>query len=267
MNMERPDELDAKAIVEKVLGIELKHADTYGGVDYRSPDGRHALEVTRITDGRKRAGRAALAGAVQVEALNVELQTCWLVFTAETQKRLKTFLDTVNPAVSELERAGESSFDAQRAALHILEKGPLSPVYLPLLRAGVERASGVPNHAHTPHRHQIHVLLGSGGSSSGSDEALRLLTDALSEKKDNPKKLRESKAEQQHLFVWVDDDTRFDIARPLSREAPTWRDEGFGLPSVPPELDPTITHLWVVHERSRRAWLWGNENWCELRDL
>lgn len=267
MNKERHNELEAKGIVEKVLGVELEHADRYGGVDYRSPDGHHAVEVTRITDGRKRAGRAALEGTGQAETLDGELQTCWIVFTAETRSRLKNFRHIVHPAVVELERAGESSFDRQRAALHVLQKGPLSPVYLPLLRAGVERASGVPNHAHRLHDHQILVSLGSGGSSSGSDEALGLLADALSKKKDNPQKLRESGAEQRHLFVWLDDDTRFDIARPLSREAPSWRDEGFGLPSVPPALDPAITHLWVVHEGSRLGWLWGNETWSELRDL
>lgn len=47
MNKERRDERDAKAIVEKTLEIELEHADKEGGVDYRSTDGRHAVEVTR----------------------------------------------------------------------------------------------------------------------------------------------------------------------------------------------------------------------------
>jgi hypothetical protein len=60
MNKERRDERYAKAIVEKTLKIELEHADKEGGVDYRSTDGRHAVEVTRITEGRKRAGRDAL---------------------------------------------------------------------------------------------------------------------------------------------------------------------------------------------------------------
>jgi hypothetical protein len=60
MNKERRDERDAKAIVEKTLEIELEHADKEGGVDYRSTDGRHAVEVPRITDGRGRAGRDAL---------------------------------------------------------------------------------------------------------------------------------------------------------------------------------------------------------------
>jgi hypothetical protein len=89
----------------------------------------------------------------------------------------------------------------------------------------------------------------------------------LSRKKDNPRKLSASGVEQRHLFVWLDDDTRFDIARPLSREAPSWGDERFGLPSASPSLDPAISHLSVVHERSRLGWLWDGDTWRGLRDL
>lgn len=87
------------------------------------------------------------------------------------------------------------------------------------------------------------------------------------QKNDNPKKLKASGAEQRHLFVWLDGDTRFDIARPLSREAPAWGGEGFGTPSKAPVLDAAITHLWVVHQESRFGWLWDGVTWRELRDL
>lgn len=196
-----------------------------------------------------------------------ELQTCWIAFAPDTQRGLKTFLQSVHPALVELELNGESRVARQTAAVHVIQQGPLSLIYRLLLDAGVERASAVPNHAHRRHTHQVVPALGSGGSSSGSDEALGLLTDALSKKKDNPKKLRASGVEQRHLFVWLDGDTRFDIARPLCREAPAWRDEGFGMPSKPPVLDPAITHLWVLHQESRFGWLWDDVTWRELRDL
>ena len=38
MNQERPNELVAKQVVEDTLGVLLVHADTHGGVDYKSTD-------------------------------------------------------------------------------------------------------------------------------------------------------------------------------------------------------------------------------------
>jgi len=267
MNKERRDEREAKRIVEEVAGVKLKHADHEGGVDYRSIDGRHAVEVTRITDGRKRAGRDALGESRKTGTPDGELQTCWVVFAPDTQQRLKTFLQRVHPAFVHLELAGELRFERQVGAVHLMEHGPMSLVYRTLLEAGVERAFAVQDHAQTRHVHRIVATLGSGGSVSGANEALNLLTEELSKRKDNPTKLRDSGAKERHLFVWLDGDTRFDIERPLSREAPPWASEGFGAPSVPPAIDPVITHLWVVHEGSRLGWLWDGETWRELRDL
>lgn len=263
MNKERPDELDAKSIVEIVLGIELEHADKDGGVDYLSTDGRHAVEITRVTDGRKRAGSKALDTSRAAENLEGELQTCWWAFVSDTQVGLKTFLQQVHPALVELEAAGEDQFDRAQAAMHVMRQGPLSSIYRSLLDAGVERASAVPNHAHRRCTHSVIPGLISGGTSSGSDRAVFLLTDLLSVKEDNPRKLRASGRDHRHLFVWLDDDTRFDVARPLSRAAPSWHD-GFGVPATPPMLAQAISHLWVMHEGSRLGWIWNGEAWCEI---
>ena len=269
MNQERQDEAIAKRIVERVLGIQLEHADTHGGVDYISTDGTVALEVTAVTDGEKQGARAALSRS-EAKGSPTRLQGCWLVFAADTQPRMKTFVQRVQPAIAELEFAGETYFDDQPAAEHVIEKGDLSHIYLPLLDAGVERATHVP-HPDGPedpdHVHRILPSTGSGGSVSGSDESLDRLMEVLNEKPDNPTKLRASGAEQRHLFVWLNDDTSYNIARPLSREAPSWGDDGWGLPTTEPQLDPAITHLWVVHARSRLGWLWDGERWQKLRDL
>lgn len=267
MNRERRDERDAASVVERLLGVVLIHADTNGGVDYRSPDRRDAVEVTRLTDGRKRAGRDALAVSRKVGTLEPPLQTCWVVHVPETQWGLKAFLQTVHPALVELERAGESFFEQHVAAVHVLEGGRLAALYRPLLGSGVERAEAMPHHGHRERAHHVIPALLSGGSSSGSDAAVNLLTDELLRRTDNLTKLRASGAVFRHLFVWLDDDTRFDIARPLSRAAPPWSDQEFGLPSAPPTLDPAITHLWVMHEGSRLGWLWDGATWSELRDL
>jgi hypothetical protein len=255
MNSERPNELEAKRIVERVTGMALKHADANGGVDYLSTDGQHALEVD------------ALAASREAGMPDGELPTCWLVFTSDTQRRLKAFRQRVHVALVDLERAGETFFDRGRAGTHLIERGPLSHIYQPLLDAGVERASAMPNHAHKRNAHQVIPSLGTGGSSSGSDQALDLLIKMLSRNEDNPKKLEASGVGHRHLFVWLDDDTRFDIARPLSHEPPPWGEERFGTPSTPPALDPAITHLWVVHESSRMGWLWYGKTWQELHDL
>lgn len=263
MNKERPDESEAKQFVQKVLGLQLEHADKNGGVDYRSRDGRHALEVSRVTDGRKRAGRDALGVSRETGTPAGELKTCWIAFAPDTQSGLKTFLQSVHPALVALESAGETLFEGQSAAARLIEKGRLSGIHLQLLEAGVERASAVPNHAHVSHSHRVFPVLSSGGTAGGSDDAVGLLTEELLKTGDNLKKLRASGAEHRHLFVWLDDDTRFDIARPLSREAPSWHD-GFGLPSMSPALDPAITHLWVVHQGSGQGWLWDGETWQGL---
>lgn len=127
----------------------------------------------------------------------------------------------------------------------------------------------MPRHSHKqdlePHR--LVPAHDSGGSISDSDRAVTLLAEALREKADNPKKLGDSGAEQRHLFVWLDGDTPFSIARPLDRDATTWNIEGFGLPSKAPVLDPRVTHLWVVRERSDRGWLWDGEAWRDLQNL
>ena len=270
MNQERPNEINAKDIVERVMGIQLKHADTHGGVDYLSPDGTVALEVTAVTDGEKQGTRDALLKS-RTQGSPTKLQGCWTVTVAENQPGMKYFVQRVKPAIAELEYAGETHFQKQRAIAHLRDKGELSHVYLPLLKAGVERADYLA-HPYRPeedpdHVHLMYILSTSGGSVSGSDEALLLLMDALNEKSDNPAKLRASGAEHGHLFVWLNGDTWFNIARPLGHPEPVWAENGWGLPTIEPALDPAITHLWVVHARSLRGWLWDGTKWQELRDL
>src|SRR5690554_2321585 len=117
MNSERPDEQDAKQIIEHVLGVELEHADKFGGIDYRSADGRIAVEVTRVTEGLKRSSRKARRKSREVGAPESKLGTCWLVQMPETGQRLDTLYQNVQPALVELELAGEAYFERQRAAV------------------------------------------------------------------------------------------------------------------------------------------------------
>ncbi|MCH8562457.1 hypothetical protein LTI14_04370 [Nesterenkonia sp. YGD6] len=266
MNRERDDERAAKVILEEAMGFELEHADTNGGVDYISTDGIHAVEVTRVTDGERRAAWGAFRKSPAAETSHRGLNTCWVAFVSDTHPNVKGLRQKLHSWLVDLELAGQQDFDRNAATRHVIELGPLSHVYRPLLAAEIERASAVPHPVHREaHDHRVYLTLGSGGSSSGSDEALVLLGETLSEKTDNPKKLQESGAQRRHLFVWLDDATRSDIARPLSRDAPSWDISDYGLPSQAPDLDPAVTDLWVVHEGSRLGWGWNGETWRELR--
>ena len=95
-----------------------------------------------------------------------------------------------------------------------------------------------------------------------------LLGDALAARTDNAAKLTESGATQRRLFVWIDGATPFAIERALSHQPPSWRDDGdngFGLPTQPPTLDPAFTHLWVLHKGSG-GWLWDGRDWQSFED-
>lgn len=270
MNQERPNEKRAKRIVDRVMQVELQHHDTHGGVDYISFDGDVALEVTAVTDGQKDGAWRALKRSEARGAPKAELQGCWIVFVPDDLARMKTLVQRVQPAIVELELAGELSFDRQRAVTHSFGGGPLAGVYRPLLEAGVERAVHVPDGPQrlggADHKHRLFVSVGGGGSAGGSDEAVDLLLDELRPKEDNLRKLRDTGAGQRHLFVWINDNTAFAIERPLSRKPAPAAGDFWGLPSITPQLDPAITHLWVVHERTGAGWLWDGETWRELQE-
>ncbi len=264
MNQERPNERVAKEIVERALGVQLEHHDTHGGVDYLSTDGTVALEVTAVTDGWKRGAGDALRRSERRGAPNVSLQNCWIVSTSLDQAALRTFVQRVSPAIAELEAAGETRFSDQKAGVHILTGGPLSVVYKKLWEAGVENAGSAPHAARADdpdHVHRVFVMAGSGGVATSSNDAVSQLMDELRSKTDNPKKLRESRAVSRHLFVWVNDETEWSIGRPVLNAALPGQSEGWRLPDVVPDMDPAITHLWVVHRRSLRGWLWNGEVW------
>lgn len=267
MNQEHPDETAAKQIVEKRLhgrGVRLEHADRFGGVDYLSTNGKVAVEVTRVTDGDIRKGRDALKRSREAGVSGPPLQTCWLVMVSEKLHGQKTIRQRLRPMLSEMEIAGETRFDRQKAAAHVLQEGALTELYLPLLGVGIEVAESAPHDRDAEHEHKVIIIAGGGGSASGSDEALEHLVAALSAKTDNPKKLVVSGADERHLFVWIDGDTPFAIERPLSHDPLDGTEEYFGLPSGRPDIDPSITHLWIVHERSGRGWYWDGETWDSL---
>ncbi|WP_412873654.1 hypothetical protein ACL00U_16725 [Curtobacterium poinsettiae] len=144
--------------------------------------------------------------------------------------------------------------------MQVFQGGEYAELYRALLSMKVEHALAIADSAspEPDDRHRVFVTVGGGGSASGSNEAVELLSDALAATTDNAAKLTESGALQRHLFVWIDGATPFAIERALSRQPPSSDDDGdngFGVPTQPPTLDPAFTHLWVLHEGSGRGWL------------
>ena len=283
MNKERPEERVAKAIIERELGVALEHADKNGGADYRSLEGASptiAVEVTRVTDEDVRKGMDAWRKADRSKVSGSSLKGCWLIFTAETTPGLKTYRQRLHPLIVQLEEAGIDSFDDIPAQIRAIEGGEHAELFRKLLQMRVERASTRPHEKEVSpdHVHRVIVSVGGGGSATDSDDAVALLTDVLALKSDNAKKLSESGADQRHLFVWIDGATPFAIERALSHGGEGWvrddedsgavTDDAFGLPAQDPHLDPAISHLWVVHERSARGWLWSADlGWRALEGL
>lgn len=268
MNLERDNEDTARKIVEKLLGIQLKHADLNGGVDYLSNDHNVALEVTRVTDEAKRDTRRTFEKSA-AEGSKASLHTCWTVTVSETHWPAKDFEQRVQPLIAELESAGVASFNRQDAIDHVDDEDELSDIYGQLLDAGVDAAQLSEERSDCPeHAHRVAVSTWGGGPVSDSNVALVELIKELNkpERDDNLEKLRRSGAKERHLFVWLDDDTAGIISHPLSHGAQSGTDEQSRTPSGMPPLNSAITHLWIMHERSGLGWLWDGERWRTLRE-
>jgi hypothetical protein len=266
VNYERKDERDAKGVVERALQISLDHFDTHGGVDYRSSDGSVALEVTRVTDGRKRAGRSALAKS---ESASDEppLASCWLMFVPATHGSMKNLERRIREILPELEMAGIRDFDRGAVQLQILERRPKWQLLERIYRTGIESLWASPHPDDPEHVHELILSTTWDGSIGGSNESLQNLLEELDSKTDNVKKMTESRANTRVLFVWIDGDTPYEIQRPLAAEPPRGLESLFGPPALVPALDPAITHLWVVHEVSRLGWFWDGSEWMALEGV
>ncbi|MEJ1116749.1 hypothetical protein WBN73_20790 [Paenarthrobacter sp. CCNWLY172] len=268
MNRERNDEDAARKIVEKVLGIPLEHADVNGGVDYLSNDHDVALEVTRVTDEAKKDARRTFEKSA-AEGSKASLHTCWTVTVHETHWPAKNFEQTVQPLIAELESAGLTSFDEQKAREHVLDNEEFSHIYGPLLKAGVGDARPLEERPDCPeHAHRVLLSTWGGGPVHDSNGSLVELIKELQKpnRKDNLRKLRASGAKERHLFVWLDDDTAGSISHPLSHGAQSGADKEWGTPAGMPPLNSAITHLWIMHERSGLGWRWDGEKWWTLHE-
>ncbi len=263
MNTERNDERDAKRVVERLLGISLEHADTHGGVDYRSADGSVAMEVTRVTDGRKRAARHGLARSSRGDD-ETPLASCWHALVPATHESTKNLAGRIRQLLPELEKAGIRNFYWEDIRLHIQEQPHHRQLLKRVLETGVESLWAVQQDAEPDHEHELLLSTTWDGSVEGSDSSLESLLHELNRRKDNAKKLADSNADARHLFVWLDGDTAYEIQRALDGPPPKGLEAQFGPPKRAPQLHSAVTHLWVVHQGTRLGWFWDGSTWRAL---
>lgn len=257
-NEERPDELEARAIAERVLGVPLVHADVNGDVDYRftTSDGQHgALEVTTVTDPKNKIARDQWEKSAPKYGPAPSLRQCWQVWINDRDVRYKGLLARLEPALAILEQAGRR-FERGRLHEFIGSPGPEQRAARELARERVTQAFPYPELCRAEHHealHRIDVVRESGWSASGSDAALELIEAELNAKPDNYGKLRG--ADEKHLFTWVDGDTDLAVARPFRGGTPAeW--EHFGLPSRGPNLLEPVDQLWIVDRATGTGWTW-----------
>ena len=123
-NEERPDELEARAIAERVLGVPLVHADVNGDVDYRftTSDGQHgALEVTTVTDPKNKIARDQWEKSAPKYGPAPSLRQCWQVWINDRDVRYKGLLAALNPRWQSWSRraAASNAVDCTSSSAHL----------------------------------------------------------------------------------------------------------------------------------------------------
>lgn len=263
VNKERPEEIEARAIVERITGISWEHHDANGAADYITSDhSTAAMEVTTVTNQELKGSVAMLARLRNTPYPDSRLDCCWSMTIDEQHRALKGIESRVANAIAGLQLHGISSVNEWEWATYIWGGHAAGGTVALLAQDSVQAAYRSPELCAAMSTHSTHYIVfmsSGGGSASGSEASLSLILTELLGREDNFKKLRAESVDQRHLFVWLDDQTDFAVARPLDRQDDS-RWDHFGLPNSPPEL-PDVDQLWIVHRLSRRGWHWTGHLW------
>lgn len=115
---EREDEIRARDLMAAELGVELVHADTNGGVDYRfrlpdcSPEGRSAgAEVTTVTDPDAKRNNDACMKLRDCADPAPSVANCWAVVVHEGHATFNALSDRLEPVLATLEATGLDRFE------------------------------------------------------------------------------------------------------------------------------------------------------------
>ncbi|MEU2031102.1 hypothetical protein [Nocardia amamiensis] len=253
----KPQEQAACLIAERLLGAVATPWDVNGrsgAVDamLALPDGRHAaFEVTAL----------AADGALQTDNLLYQDDNSWplpgrwwwtiYVGAPDDIPRLR---DAYGKVALACEAAGVEQ------PRELLRRGDLDPD----LRWLVEDSeSTMWGHSQVPAvegpkvRTATVMPAGRGGFVAGSLTGLRAALEDAFSRAHFPRhfdKLARTQADERHLFVPIHRSALpFDVAHNLALTD--------ALPTDPPPVPETITHLWLAPEFSRRVLLWSDEGW------
>lgn len=262
-NKERPEEVEARVIVERITGLELIHHDANGAADYITADhSTAALEVTTITNQGLRSSSELLAQLRNNPHPDGRLECCWSATVDEHHRKLKGIQLRIANAIAGLQDHNVSSVSEWEWATYVWGGHAARGAVEILVRDRVQSVERWAEYCQAQDDHPIHCITfmtSGGGSAAGSEDSLALIVEELLARDDNSRKLRAETVSERHLFAWLDDQTDFAVARPLDRDDDA-RWEHFGLPSSSPNVSD-VDHLWVVHRRSRRGWHWTGEVW------
>jgi hypothetical protein len=243
--------------VEKVLELDLEFADLNGDVDYvfRRSEQRGALEVSRITR------RAHHQGAFEWQRDNQSvdapwLRNSWLVMT-EGYPRFNGIWDSIGSALHRLEmhhldRYGES-MDWWLRHVPTLEE-----VVEVFRQRRVRAAYAYARDHNDPIDSVSKIFINPSGTwmSDGPDGAIdefnKLVDLSWIRKKFD--KLRSTKADEQHMWFWVDSFTLERLREPVHDP-----DSHLALPTSMPDVPDNVTHLWLIDDVVNHGWLWTRD--------
>lgn len=276
---ESSQEAWARSVVATCLGVELEFVDTDGRVDYKftDPAGRAAaMEVTTLTDKKLKGSVVAYGRTRNVAGSLASMGSCWSVAVDERDATFKGLEARLEPHLALLEEV-----DVERGRwwkLHELrvdyrsvdvDAAVAAPAYekVRLLMRWTPEVCEVDAVRRGPHSHGMQVSTTGDFDEVGTNVALEAIETFVGEHRDNLRKLAESGAEVKHLFICLDDETNASVSHSVSRRfaaPPVDGRDYFGLPGRPPLLPVEVDELWVVYEREREGWHWGDGHWEQV---
>lgn len=259
---ERDEERNARLIVEQVLKIDLEFADLNGDVDYvfSREKRRGSLEVSRITRRAHRQGAYEWQRDGQF-AEAPRLRNSWLVMT-EGYPRFNGIWESIGSALSRLEmhhldRYGESMdwwlrhVPTLEEVLEVFSQRRVRAAYA-YARDQTDTNDSIPKIFINPSDSWT-----SDGPNGAIDELNKVIDQAWTRSKFD--KLDATKADEQHMWFWVDSFTLERLREPIQDP-----DGHVALPTVSPAVPGNVTHLWLIDDVVNHGWLWtrdGNWSW------
>lgn len=243
---ESPDEQLACSVVIRETGHPLEFADYSGGIDYRTPDGSVALEVTRFTNHLLRRDMAVARQFDSVVPLGTG-HDWWVVF--DGHPKYQDLAARLYSPLHTLETHGLLSWEPTAMAWWAQDVPTLRDAVSALAAERVAQAQ-----AEVPREHPSRLFSSSSGGWEyrGPDSALELLEGYVEADGKHLKKLGASGAPERHLWEWTDTATTGDFRRMY---------EDARLPTRAPTLPAEVTHLWVADEAHRLGIRWDGNAW------